>query len=54
MKQCNIYGKKEGKSFKIVFTFGNEDYIERLDTELTKNSVMLEDVNRLYVQEIKE
>lgn len=53
MKQCKIYGNKEGKEFKIKFDFNNEDYIERLDTELTKNSVMLEDVERLYIKEIK-
>lgn len=53
MKQCIIYGIKENKSFKFKFTFAKEDYIERLDQELTRNSVMLEDVNRLYIQEIK-
>jgi hypothetical protein len=53
MKQCNVFGKKEGKSFKIKFTFANEDYIERLDTELTKANVMLEDVSRLYIQDVK-
>lgn len=52
MKQCNVFASKEGKSIKIKFTFGNEDYIERLDEELTRNKIMLEDVNRLYIQEI--
>lgn len=54
MKQCKIYGNKEGKEFKIKFDFSNnEDYIERLDSELTKNSCMLEDCIRIYIQEIK-
>lgn len=54
MKQCNIFANKEGKAIKIKFTFGKEDYIERLDEELTKNSIMLEDVSRLYIQETKQ
>lgn len=53
MKQCNVFANKEGKSIKVSFEFGNEDYIERLDTELTRNKIMLEDVNRLYIQEVK-
>lgn len=53
MKQCTIFGNKDGKDFKIKFNFGNEDYIERLDEELTKGSVMLEDVNRLYIKEVR-
>lgn len=55
MKQCTIYGSKEGKSIKIKFVFGNnEDYIERLDSMLTSNKIMLEDVNRLYIKDLKE
>ena len=54
VKQCTIFGNKDGKDFKIKFNFGNEDYIERLDEELTKGSVMLEDVNRLYIKEVRQ
>ena len=53
MKQCKIYGNKEGKEFKFKFDFEKEDYIERLDQELTNNNVMLEDCTRLYIQEAK-
>ena len=54
MKQCNVFACKEGKNIKIKFTFGKEDYIEKLDEELTKNNIMLEDVSRLYIKDLDE
>lgn len=52
MKQCKIFGNKEGKNFKIKFDFSEDDYLETLCEELNKNNVMMENVERLYTKEI--
>lgn len=55
MKNCAIYGNKDGNKFKIRFDFDNEkeDYLERLCEELEKkNNVRLEDVERIYIKDI--
>lgn len=55
MKDCSIYGNKDGNKFKIRFYFDNEkeDYLERLCEELEKkNNVRLEDVERIYIKDI--
>ncbi|UYZ34163.1 hypothetical protein OD350_18130 [Clostridium beijerinckii] len=53
MKDCMIYGKRNGKNFKIKFDFDKkEDYLERLSDELErKNNYTLEDVERIYIKE---
>lgn len=54
IKDCAIYGSKNGKKFKIKFDFDNEgeDCLERLSEELErKNNYILEDVERIYIKE---
>ncbi len=54
IKDCAIYGSKNGKKFKMKFDFDNEgeDYLERLSEELErKNNYILEDVERIYIKE---
>lgn len=49
-----MQGTKAGTDFKFRFLFGKDDYLEQLCEELNKNNVMMEDVNRLYIKEIKQ